>query len=321
MVSALDQAQALAPPTVTATNGGETEHLEFWNTHEHLLQDAWKEWEQEQDETVLPELTELSVLNSSIVEGVRFLWSNPLIANEKKFQALYWKEPTPGVYTCNNFLSEEGVRRIRAHLEAASQSGIPKRRPNGMNRHGLVLDEETQGGVTYSKIDSFRNLLVEEYIRPMGRMFFRDFIGSFEDDQTSYAFTIHYKGKQQPQEDLKNATDVKLNEHSDSSVVTFNINLNLPEEAEYGGSELLFLDEAIQKRHPIKMEPGMVVVHRGLHRHQALPIQQGERHQLVVWLMGRDGYVRFVPYEEDERMSIEERWSKPKDAKKGIFEL
>jgi hypothetical protein len=47
-------------------------------------------------------------------------------------------------------------------------------------------------------------------------------------------------------------------------------------------------------------------------RHQALPIQKGQRHQMVVWLFGSHGYVRFVPYEDNEQRSVEERWSLPK---------
>jgi hypothetical protein len=316
----------LDPPTVAATDGGESEHLDFWDTHETLLQDAWKEWEQQQD-TSLPELAEISIMDPGVSEGIRYLWNNPSIENEKRFQKDFWKEPIPGVYTCNRFLTEEGIRRIRTHLKAASKSGIPTRRPNGMNRYGLVLDAETQGGVSYSQLDGFRHWLVEEYVRPLGRMFFPESIGSFEDDESSYAFTIDYQnqGESNNNNNTTTTTDIKLKEHSDASVVTMNINLNLPEEAVYSGSQLMFLDDISQERHEVELQPGMVVVHRGLHRHQALPIQKGERHQLIIWLMGRYGYVRFVPYEEKEQLSVEERWSKQnengRDAKTGPFEL
>ena len=104
-----------------------------------------------------------------------------------------------------------------------------------------------------------------------------------------------------------NSSDVKLEEHSDASVVTMNINLNLPEDGEYSGSELVFLDDD-QRMHEVELQPGMVVIHRGLHRHLAKEIATGTRHQLIIWLFGKDGYVRFAPYEKEEQMSVEERW-------------
>eukprot|EP00980_Cylindrotheca_fusiformis_P002830 scaffold672_cov126-Cylindrotheca_fusiformis.AAC.31 len=314
MSVALDQARALEAPVATSTDGGQTEHLDFWSSHDDLIKQAWKEWNQD---TILPELTETSIVDPAISKRVQSLWKSfASLENEKEFQSDFWEEPIPGVHTCNHFLTEDGVRRIRTHLKAASQSGIPTRRPNGMNRFGLVLDEETEGGVSYPEIDRFRRWLVQEYIRPLGRMFFPEYISSQEDDEMSYAFTIHYKQPDGAQKLGNNTvTDVKLKEHSDASVVTMNINLNFPEE-QYSGAQLLFLDEPSQKRHPLRMEPGMAVVHRGLHRHQALPIGEGERHQLVVWLMGRGGYVRFVPYEEKDLMSVQERWSTPSDARK-----
>ena len=113
-----------------------------------------------------------------------------------------------------------------------------------------------------------------------------------------------------------------MKEHSDASVVTVNINLNLPQDGEYQGSELVFLDKATQHRHKLELKPGMVVLHRGIHRHQALPIEKGERHQLIVWLFGRDGYVRFAPYKKNEQLSIEKRWSsKPSSDNREHFEL
>jgi hypothetical protein len=196
-----------------------------------------------------------------------------------------------------------------------------------MNRQGLVLDDETPGGVSYPQLDAFiHDVVVDTYIRPLGRMFFKDYIGSDQDDGTQYAFTVHYQTP--PPTGANNNThnrttttttttfsDIKLKEHSDASAITVNINLNLPNNTDevYEGSSLVFVDKDTGERHVLPpMEPGMAVIHRGLHRHQALPIEKGQRYQLIVWLFGRDGYVRFVPYEPDEQMTVKERWSKPK---------
>jgi hypothetical protein len=178
-----------------------------------------------------------------------------------------------------------------------------------MNRFGLVLDIETEGGVSYPGIDSFRDTLVDTYLRPLGRMFFHNYIGP-GDDSSAYAFTIRY----QPNK------DTKLKEHSDASAVTLNMNLNLPEE-DYNGSSIYFvvvdgdLDHDLDhdgERHEITFAPGMALLHRGMHRHAALPIESGERHNMVMWLFGDHGYVRVAPYYEEEEqeqiMSVTERW-------------
>ena len=312
MASSLSKARQLEVPVVSKKSAGETENLEFWQEHEVLIQHAWEEWADDAGKK-LPDLSEDIVMNEAISQQVHNLWNKPSVEKEEEFQKKSWDERIPGVYTCPHFLSDQGIRNIRQHLKASSESGIPTRRPNGMNRYGLVLDKETQGGVSYPEMDDFRTWLVDTYVRPLGRMFFPEYIGTETDDVSSYAFTIHYEPE------TKTGGDVELKEHSDASVVTININLNLPgdeeEEEDYEGSSLVFVDEDSGNRTSLQMEPGMAVIHRGLHRHQALPIQIGQRHQLIIWLFGTYGYVRFVPYEDNEHMSVQKRWSKKRRAK------
>eukprot|EP00957_Ditylum_brightwellii_P125457 9562520-Ditylum_brightwellii.AAC.1 len=79
-------------------------------------------------------------------------------------------------------------------------------------------------------IDNFWKKLLDNYVRPIGKMLFPDSIGHSNDVET-YPFMIRYiLGK-----------DVKLNEHHDASVVTININLNLPGE-DHSDSLLYFVD-------------------------------------------------------------------------------
>jgi hypothetical protein len=322
--SALERARALQAPIVSSTMGGESDNLNFWEQHEDLFQNAWREWAAttqgipKNDSTNLPDLAETQMTNASLYQQIQDLWQYPSVEKEESLQQDFWEEPIKGVFVCQEFLSTQGIRRIRAHLEAASNSGIPTRRPNGMNRYGLVLDEETQGGVSYPELDAFREWLVDTYVRPLGRMFFPDYIGNQEDDESSYAFTIHY-------EPTEKKGDVQLNEHSDASVVTININLNLPGEEDegYEGSSLIFVNDDDEHNNDtgilkeLRMEPGMAVLHRGLHRHQASPIERGQRHQLIVWLMGRGGYVRVAPYKASEQMSVSQRWTKPPSSSRG----
>ena len=300
--SSLDQARMLETPSVSATSGGESENLDFWEKHESLLLAAWQEWFQENKQD-LPNLNEIQMMiDPYFREGIDALWNAPTEGKEQFLKQHFFKEPLQGVFTSTQFFSPTGIRRIRRHLTAAMHAKIPTRRPNGMNRFGLVMDSETQGGVSYLQLDEFREWLVDDYIRPLGRMLFPEYIGS-TDDESSYAFSIHYSVTAND----SNSSDVKLEEHSDASVVTMNINLNLPEDGEYSGSELVFLDDD-QRMHEVELQPGMVVIHRGLHRHLAKEIATGTRHQLIIWLFGKDGYVRFAPYEKEEQMSVEERW-------------
>lgn len=320
--SFLDLARSLEIPNVTATKNGETENLDFWQTNEKLLQQAWREWENEQQEK-LPYLNEKTVMDSYLQESIIALWNSPTAYKEEIMKKHFWNESIPGVYTCRQFFSPTGIERIRRHLKAATSSGIPTRRPNGMNRYGLVLDKESEGGISYKEIDFFREWLVDDYVRPLGRMLFPEYIGPM-DDVLSYAFTIHYK-EESANTTASNKTtskgDVLLNEHTDASVVTMNINLNLPQKEAYEGSELVFLDVKTKSRNKIELQPGMVVFHRGLHPHQALPIKTGERHQLIVWLFGRDGYVRVAPYDKHERMNVEQRWSKPETESRNAHKI
>ncbi|KAL3928405.1 MAG: hypothetical protein SGBAC_012668 [Bacillariaceae sp.] len=360
--SSLAKARGLQAPEVTSTRGGELEHLDFWNTHYQLIQRAWHEWErdirqkQNDDEhraeqmedsletswnDRLPSLAEGVMMEPLLKESIRKLWNKPSLEAELEMQAVFWEEPIRNVYTCASFFSSQGIRHLQQHLTLMRQAGIPTRRPNGMNRNGFVLDDETEGGVSYVSVDEFRGWLVDDYLRPLGRMFFPEYIGSDEDDESSYAFTVHYQYDDGCSSTHTNDTpgenntstvavgstnttatrkrDVKLKEHSDASVVTININLNLPGEAEYDGSQLLFLDEdpagsspEQAQRHKLEFQPGMAVIHRGLHRHQALPIEKGERHQLIIWLFGKDGYVRVSPYEPKDQLAVKKRWSKSK---------
>jgi predicted 2-oxoglutarate/Fe(II)-dependent dioxygenase YbiX len=138
----------------------------------------------------------------------------------------------------------------------------------------------------------------------VGRALFNDTVGT-DDDNGYFSFTIRYNAEE----------DMELKEHRDASVVTLNINLNLPEES-YDGSSLYLLDEedigsdGTGTRHFVEFEAGMLLIHRGSVRHAALPISSGSRQNLIIWLFGEDGRVRVAPYNEMDRLTVEQRWGK-----------
>jgi predicted 2-oxoglutarate/Fe(II)-dependent dioxygenase YbiX len=316
--SFLQQARDLQAPSAQAKHHGEMEGAEFWETHATLLRRAWKEWEealqQEQYQQYLPALN-ASILNPAIRSAVQTAWENPA-TGEREVKKL-WTRVAPGVevFSCQLF-DPNRIQDIRKHLDAAESSGIPTRRPNGMNRFGLILDatNSTDGSVAMQGLDDFlQNVLVDDYVRPLGRMLFPEYFGNPKnDDVDSYIFTIRYK----------QGHDVQLNEHSDASLVTLNVNLNLPndnehDEESYSGSSIYFVDEIDKKtKHNVTFTSGMALLHRGMTRHAALPIQEGERTNMVVWLFGEDGYVRTAPYEKHEQLSQKQRWQKIKGRRK-----
>ena len=266
-----------------------------------------------------------------------------------------WKPVARGVYACQ-FLNPNKIIDLRRYLDSVQESGIPTRRPNGMNRYGYILEPSIDGGVNLTKLNDFYEYLVNEFIRPVGRLLFADYVGRTttcgsrntnqndndpppsEDDVESYAFTVRYK----------QGEDLALSEHSDASLYTININLNLPsnlssttstdDRSEYEGSTLYFVEEEDDDddqhnenkhdgassssstgrrerrvlQHNVTFQPGMAVFHRGMTRHAALPITKGERTNLIVWVHGKNGYVRIAPYEDkEERLTLLQRWWSP----------
>jgi hypothetical protein len=324
-VGALEQARRIVPPAVSLQQRGEYEHDEFWGENDALIKAAWEEW-WHQESSHLPDLmAEEDLMDPTLLQALRRVRQDPKDDTEADLQQLFQPVIRGQVYQVP-FLTPRGVLSLRQHLDAASYyyhnrssanhtaAGIPTRRPNGMNRYGIILDPTIEGAVSYDEINIWINHVVDDYVRPLSRMLFPQLTSRHypEDDCESYAFTIRYH----PEEDME------LKEHSDASVYTININLNLIMEKEetnateeYSGSSLYFLDPATDSQQRVSFTPGMAVLHRGLTRHAALPITHGERHNLVVWLFGQDGYVRFGEYHKSEQLTVAQRWSTTNDKK------
>ena len=362
--NALVKARKLEPPAATSTESGDTEGSEWWLKHDTLLRSAWKEWDDENNHNVqqpnknssgddvpfrLPPLDASSTINQNLRLNMDRTRNAPTTEHEAIVhgaldEVLYSFSSSNArddhrVYRCPGFLTLDGIKKIRKHLDALSESGIPNRRPNAMNRNGLLLDPSVPGGISGDlELHRFVELLASDYLRPLGRSKFPEFAGDPQDDAKHYAFTIRY-GSTDAEETVANApgttttgvstttTDWSLKEHTDASIYTLNINLNLPEE-DYSGSSLYFVapedtstdtdtDTAknanananTTKYGEVFFEPGDALLHRGMTKHGANPLGGGNRNNLVIWLHGTEGYVRIAPYDKDERMSLQERWS------------
>lgn len=285
-------ARALIPPTPVAKRDAEFEEAEFYQRHGELLRAAWRDYGLA-DES-LADFRSAAVIAPSLADAVDALRERPSPEREAAVLALF-NETAPGVF-CGQLLRADAIAGLRAELARVAASDIPTRRPNGMNRYGVILDEEVDGAVSHG-LAAFVRALVAAFVRPLGRMLFAELVGA-GDDAEQFAFTVRYRPE----------GDADLAEHRDASVFTLNLNLNSPGEG-YGGSALSFQDaQEPSMRHTVEFTPGMALIHQGALRHAALPIEHGARENLIVWLFGDDGYVRAAPRPEAERLSLEERW-------------
>mmetsp|Transcript_5666 Transcript_5666/g.8471 ORF Transcript_5666/g.8471 Transcript_5666/m.8471 type:complete len:422 (+) Transcript_5666:44-1309(+) len=354
--SPLAMARNLNAPLAADTEGAEFEHASFWDDHGPLLQSAWNEWEEQLLQTGFPLSDSTSsggdeFINSTLSMALEDAFGNPSEEAEATVKSL-WKDsndqqPIPkGVYA-TQLLTPSGISHIRNLLDKATSAGIPTRRPNGMNRQGVIVDPNVHGAVSMkSLVELVEKELIGRVVRPIGRMLFQDRVGC-DDDLEYFAFTIRYDGggadadvdnRSNYSDDAtgenESRRDFELKEHRDASIVTLNINLNLPEEG-YAGSNVYFREfpssehaespgtdekdtsyqEGNKDGGTVRFSPGMAIIHLGAHRHGALPISDsasgnggGKRYNLVIWLFGRDGDVRISPYEKEDQMNVIERW-------------
>jgi len=330
---------------------GEFEHANFWEENSSILSLAWSCYHDDilRNENVnMNEIMFERWISPTLMEAAKIMYSDKdyseLVGQEEFIKSL-WENMVPfdshalsngnSVYK-SELLTEEGIRWVRSHLDKVDKSGLPTRRPNGMNRKGYIIDDVkcTQedyvpGAVCFNPLSQFVNELVRQYVRPMGRLLYPEFV-HVKDDIETFAFTIRYDGKSptnttrildQYHEDgtdideLPIVKDVELAQHRDASVVTININLNLPEE-NYSGSSLFFVNEQNGQNEikgklslvNVTMDSGSALLHRGAVPHGAYPIHEGCRHNLIIWLFGHDGFVRSAPYSKWEQTTFHQRW-------------
>lgn len=276
--SALLQAQRLKAPGAKLSYGGEAEHTDWWDDHEDLLQRARLEWGRKH-----PELYELddnfvqSFLNPDLVRSLQS-------RDKRLFASLFRETAVPDVYIFQLF-TPSFTHLLRDELEHHEASGIPLRRPNGMNRFGAILSD-----VGFAEM---MNHLVRDYLVFAARHLFPDHVGP-SDITHSYPFTVHYQPGQ----------DIKLSEHTDASTITVNVCL----QPSKNDTKVLYFKEQRTLQSDVAplpatyidlAEPGEAVIHLGQHVHGVADVDS-LRHNLVVWLFAEYGYVRVAKYEPQE---------------------
>ncbi|XP_053636570.1 2-oxoglutarate and iron-dependent oxygenase domain-containing protein 2 [Cherax quadricarinatus] len=143
------------------------------------------------------------------------------------------------------------------------ESPLPKDQPNTMNQYGIKLDE--------FGFDNFISSLRQTYLTPLTKLLFPDVGGESLDSHK--AFIVTYKEGQ----------DVDLDYHYDNAEVTLNVCLN----EDFSDGDLYFgpmRNETSSQRLGYSHKLGRGVLHRGQQRHGALPISDGVRYNLIVWM-------------------------------------
>lgn len=168
-------------------------------------------------------------------------------------------------------LSPEFCRALREEVAHFERSGFEPSRPNTMNTNGLLLYEL---GAYPRLLDP----LVARFVAPVAAALF----GGDAATSPGAASLDHHRSFTVTYEVGK---EVDLAYHHDDSEITLNVCLG----GDFEGGELLFggLRDDPEERHlartPVAHRPGMALLHRGSHCHEAVAVESGVRTNLIVW--------------------------------------
>ncbi|KAE9450968.1 hypothetical protein C3L33_17124, partial [Rhododendron williamsianum] len=190
---------------------------------------------------------------------------------EESFRSIM-TEPSPGVFAFE-MLQPHFCELLLAEVENfekwVHETKFRIMRPNTMNKHGAVLDD--------FGLETMLDKLMEDFVRPMSRVFFPEVGGSTLDSH--HGFVVEYGLDR----------DVDLGFHVDDSEVTINVCLG----KQFSGGELFFRGIRCEKHVNTETQseeifdyshvPGRAVLHRGRHRHGARATTSGHRINLLLW--------------------------------------
>lgn len=166
-----------------------------------------------------------------------------------------------GIYSLP-VLSTHFCRMLCEELAELRASGLPLGRPNSMSTDGVQLDEL---GLSRSLIDP----LIKEYLEPLCATLpaMAPFARGLDRHK---AFVVRYRLGQ----------DEHLCSHFDNAEVTLNVNLG----HRFSGGELAFQNAPTGDLFYEWGDVGHAVLHLGRQVHAALPITEGVRENLVIWM-------------------------------------
>lgn len=194
-------------------------------------------------------------------------------ATGEKIRETLCRREAPGIYSfrmLTDAACEGLIAEIEHYVRESENARVPVRRPNSMNKYGVVVNEM---GMERA-IDALQN----EILSPVAEALFPK--------QGGGALTSHHSFVVQYQE----GKDLGLDLHTDDSDVTFNVCLGKT----FTGAGLTFCGvlgaEVARGAAPHRKqtcayshEKGRAVVHLGAHRHGADDLETGERLNLILW--------------------------------------
>lgn len=277
-VGALAAARALHKemPNARVKMYGDLEGQEWWERHAGTFEDARKEWGVRCADVyrlapapaprwLRPEVCRALADGSG--KALRSVLTE--VCRDSLGHAVYRMELFSPEF-CDLLLDELD------HIEA---SGIPLRRPNGMNRYGAILSN-------LGFQEELLQPLMKQVVLPFARELWPEWVAAEDCDET-YGFVVRYRLGE----------DVDLAEHADTSNVTLNACLG----REFAGGDLYFKGVRFTGSAEDKEErlvghsKGSALLHLGGHFHGVHPLTAGERSNLVLWGTGQYGVVRIRP--------------------------
>jgi len=164
---------------------------------------------------------------------------------------------------------------------------MPRGKPNSMNNYGILLDEL---GFDENFMVQLRKICFE----PLCHLLFPELSSNGFDSHK--VFTVDYA------EDK----DTSLNFHFDNSEVTFNVCL----QADGEGGELYFGNSDGKNGFVYSHQVGRVVFHRGSQMHCVLPLVEGKRRNMVMWMRNSSIRNRLCPMcgEKPQLEAVEYGW-------------
>ena len=296
--TALESARKIEQPTRQAVLHRDHSVNHFWDANRDLFAKAWEEWEAQSG---LGNMLDEGLFAPQLRLAVQQAWDDP--TKEGAVKDL-WAEVFPGVYS-TQFFDLERLADLREYMDKTADAEIPVRPPYGivLNRYGAMLDPRSEGYLAAPKFQTFYQMLMERYMRPVARLLYPDVYGY---DSQTFGFSIRW----QPDK------DAALRAHTDASSVTLNLNLNLPGEP-YTGSGLRYFDRVSRQVGELFFEPGQAMIHHGSVPHESMPITSGERSNWVLWLYGKNGQI-VGPISTEKDVPAQDRWKVPSIEKDGF---
>eukprot|EP00933_Yihiella_yeosuensis_P042628 TRINITY_DN37270_c0_g1_i1.p1 TRINITY_DN37270_c0_g1~~TRINITY_DN37270_c0_g1_i1.p1 ORF type:complete len:604 (-),score=104.76 TRINITY_DN37270_c0_g1_i1:283-1965(-) len=172
----------------------------------------------------------------------------------------------------NPCFTRDFCAKLKSEVQNFKGQSLPHQRPNSMNRNGVILNEIGLGPLM--------DRIIMIYLLPICKKLYPEYLVGGLD--AHHSFIVDYGvGK-----------DTSLGVHDDNSEVTVNIALS----EDYSGAELVLYHRA-RVEHPQQLQKtpyrhrvglGTMLLHPGEMLHEVLPLTEGERQGLIIWLRSDD---------------------------------